>query len=222
MICVSVAEPTVDDVVRVANKAVCDVVEVRLDYLDSVEDLRRIREINKPVIATCMPVWEGGRFSGDEDKRISTLFSILPFCDYITIELKTKKKHRNKIIHEAKKRKIKVILSYHNFKKTETKKRILNTIRKQKKCGADIAKIAYKANNYKDALTVINALTENKTKIPVIAISMGEHGKITRILAPLLGAYLTFAAPEKGKETAPGQLTADEIKKIYETLKVKK
>ena len=44
---------------------------------------------------------------------------------------------------------------------------------------------------------------------------MGELGNISRILTSKFGGFLTFASLEKGKESAPGQLTVDELSKIY-------
>jgi 3-dehydroquinate dehydratase I len=221
MICASIIESTFKGAVGLAVKTKCDLVEIRFDCVKGNYDASGLKQVNKPVIGTCMPVWEGGKFVGSEEERISTIFSILPFCDYITIELATEKSLRDKIVKEAKKKKTKVIISYHDFKKTPGKQEMLNIIRKQVSAGADITKIAFKANSYGDALRTMEILAEKKTTTPIIAISMGEYGKITRVLGPLLGSYLTYAAPEKGKESAPGQLTVEEMNKIQKTLNKK-
>jgi 3-dehydroquinate dehydratase-1 len=126
MICASISEPKFKDVVGLAVRVDCDLVEIRFDCVKGEYDVSGLKQVNKPVIGTCMPMWEGGKFVGSEEERISTLFSILPFCDYITIELRTEKRLRDKIIKEAKKKKIKVIISYHDFKKTPKKKEIMN------------------------------------------------------------------------------------------------
>jgi 3-dehydroquinate dehydratase-1 len=219
MICASIIEPTFKGAVKLAVRTECDLVEIRFDCLKGSYDVSDLKRVNKPVIGTCMPKWEGGRFIGSEEERISTLFSILPFCDYITIELRTEKRLRDKLVKEAKKKKTKVIISYHDFKKTPKKKEIMNIIRKQEAAGADITKVAFKAKSYSDALRAMEILAEKKTTTPIIAISMGEYGKVTRVLGPLLGSYLTYAAPKKGKESAPGQLTVNEMRKIQKTLK---
>jgi 3-dehydroquinate dehydratase-1 len=56
-------------------------------------------------------------------------------------------------------------------------------------------------------------------KLPIIAVSMGDAGKISRVVAPLLGAYLTYASLRKGKESAPGQLSFEEVKRIMAVVK---
>ena len=85
--------------------------------------------------------------------------------------------------------------------------------------GADIAKVAFQANDYKDVINLMSVLLENVVGIPIIAVSMGEYGKISRILGPLLGSYLTFASPAKGREAAPGQLTVEELHTVFDMLK---
>jgi len=84
--------------------------------------------------------------------------------------------------------------------------------------GADIAKVAFQANSYEDVMRLMGVLPENDVGIPVIAVSMGEYGRISRILGPLLGSYLTFAAPAKGQEAAPGQLTVEELHTVFDIL----
>src|SRR3989338_2103945 len=50
-----------------------------------------------------------------------------------------------------------------------------------------------------------------------IVIGMGEFGKMTRILGPMLGSYLTYASTPYG-ESAPGQIDINELKEIYKLL----
>lgn len=219
MICASITEPLVNEMVKTANSTHADIVEIRMDYLREVKGIEKLEEIKKPLIATCMPQWEGGRFKGSEDERISILQDAIKFSDYISIELRTKEVLRNKIINEAREGGVKVIVSYHDFEKTPNEEEILEILKKEQEAGGDIAKIAFMPKNYEDILKTMKVLLENKLKIPIIAISMGELGKISRILGPLFGSYLTFASPGKGKESAPGQLTVDELRKVFEILK---
>jgi len=51
---------------------------------------------------------------------------------------------------------------------------------------------------------------------------MGEEGKISRIMAPYFGSYLSFASLERGAESAPGQLTVEEMREIFRILKDEK
>jgi len=221
MICAPIIESDIDSMVTLANSANSDIVELRLDYLDDKDNdfsnLNKIELINKPKIITCMPEWEGGLFSCDEQNRIEILLEALNFCspsDYVSIELKTKKEFLDKIVIAAKDKKIKVIIAHHNFVETPRKEEILKILNSEILAGADIAKVAFMPEDYGDVLTVLSVLTDNKIKIPVIAISMGEIGKISRVAGLLMGSYLTFASAAKGKESAKGQMGVDEVREV--------
>jgi len=218
MICASITESLVNEMVKTANSTHADIVEIRLDYLKEFEGIEKLKEIRKPLIATCMPKWEGGKFKGSEDERISILQDSIKFSDYISIELRTKADLRNKIINEARENSVRVIVSYHDFEKTPDEEEILEILKNEKEAGGDIVKIAFMPKDYGDVLRTMKVLVENKLEIPIIAISLGELGKISRILGHLFGSYMTFASPGKGKESAPGQLTVDELKKVFDIL----
>jgi len=206
------------NMIEAANFSSADMVEIRLDCLEKYTGAEKLREINKPLIVTCMPKSEGGKFSGTEEERIEMLFEAVQYADYVSLELSTKKDHRERIIYEARTRDTKVIATYHDYKKTPKIKEITEILKKEKMTGADIAKVAFQANDYKDVMNLMSVLLENDIGIPIIAVSMGEYGKISRILGPLLGSYLTFASPSKGQEAAPGQLTVEELHTVFDIL----
>jgi len=78
--------------------------------------------------------------------------------------------------------------------------------------GADIAKIAVASHSEQDTARVL-ALHDSEK--PVVMLAMGEKGKISRIAGPLLGAPFTFVAVSPETATAPGQLTADQMRGLY-------
>ncbi len=222
MICSPIIETEIDAMTTLANQADSDLVELRLDYLKDYSILEKIGEVNKPKIITCMPEWEGGLFKGSENERVRVILDSLEFCDssdYVSIELKTGKENLNKILTAAKKKKIRVIISSHNFRETPKKKEILKILSEEEKAGADIAKVSFMPENHGDVLTVLSVLTDNKLKIPIIAISMGELGKITRVAGLLMGSYLTFASLEKGRESAKGQMSVKEVREALKFFK---
>jgi len=222
MICATLAEPTLEGMVEEAGKTAADLVELRLDFLEESEpDLTLIKKVSKPVVATCMPEWEGGKFKGTEQERVNLLTAVLPNADYVTIELKAEKNLRDALTSEAKKLKVKVILAHHDFERTPALEEIQQTLKREEEAGADVAKVAYNPEKPGDVLTVLQALAEPKVKVPVIALSMGELGRASRILSPMLGGFLTFAAVSAGKRAAPGQLTVGELTAIQANLKQK-
>ena len=130
VVCAPVTETSIDAAVQVSNSAETDLVELRLDFLGDCDGLAAIRRIKKPVIVTCMPKWEGGRFAGTEEERIAILKEVCRYAEYVSVELKTNKILRESIIREARKNKVKVIVSHHDFDKTPADKEIKKTIRK--------------------------------------------------------------------------------------------
>jgi len=220
MICASVIEKSVGAMVRTANSVDADVVELRLDSLNDARGLEKFLSIKKPVIATCMPSWEGGRFKGTEQQRIKILEDALLFASYITIELRTVPRLRNKLVKAAKERNVNVIVAYHDFAKTPSKKRIEGIIAREMRIG-DIAKVAFMPKDVNDVLTLLNVLSEKKQCVQVIALSMGPVGRISRILGPLLGSYLTYGSVSKSRSAGPGQMTVSELHEIFSILKRK-
>ena len=72
-----------------------------------------------------------------------------------------------------------------------------------------ITKIAVKIEELSQNAILFSAL-KNKKK-PLILIGMGEEGLISRIATRVMGGYLTFASLSNGKESAPGQISAEEL-----------
>jgi 3-dehydroquinate dehydratase type I len=223
MICVSIIESDTDSMVKAANNTPTDIVELRLDALSDFSGTSALKKIKKKKIVACMPSWEGGSFHGSEEERVRILSSTLPFADYVTIELRTEKALLDALLREARTAKVKVIIAYHDSKETPEKEKIISILNDEKSAGADIAKVAFMAKDDSDVLRLMQALVElrddPKFKLPIIAVSMGEAGKISRVVAPLLGAYLTYASPRKGKESALGQLSFEEINRIMAVIK---
>jgi 3-dehydroquinate dehydratase type I len=214
MICASVTDKTVAAMVRTANRVNADVVELRLDYLKDSSRIEKLSSIKKPVIATCMPVWEGGRFKGTESQRIKVLEDALSFASYVTIELKTAPHLRARIIKASKIRNVTVIVAFHDFSKTPSKRSVESIIARELQIG-DIAKVAFTSKDAKDVLTLMNVLAEKKPCLQVIALSLGSLGRISRVLGPMLGSYLTYGSVSKNRQAGPGQMTVSELKEIF-------
>jgi len=112
-----------------------------------------------------------------------------------------------------------LIFSYHNFDRTPDEASILSKLVQAQETGADIAKVAVMPENYKDVLTLMNATLKARTehlKIPIISMSMGPEGRVTRLAGSLFGSDLTFAI---GKEaSAPGQIPIGALRQAMKVL----
>lgn len=217
-ICVALMEDDIGKAVRKAVKVDADIVELRLDLMHASSGFSRISRIKKPVIVTCMPLWEGGCFEGSEEERALMLHKALDFASYVTVELNMDGAARAALVSSAKARGVKVIVAHHDFKRTPSYAEIADVLAREEEAGADIAKIAYMPKNQDDVLNVLSAQALSRVGIPVIALCMGELGRMSRVVGPMMGGYLTFAAEDGGRGTAPGQYTLSEMKKIRKTL----
>lgn len=195
---------------------VADLIELRVDYIQGlrIEQLEEFKaRTTKPAIFTCRGKAEGGNFAGAENNRLAIVQKAIDLgFDYVDIELSTLRKYRIN-----KKKGVKLIVSYHNFQKTPSYNFLEKIIEQAYKLGADIAKVAVLANKPEDNKTIFQLILNKKPNQEIIALAMGEQGRITRLLAPLLGGYLTFAAVA-GKTSAPGQIDVKGLKAIYQAM----
>lgn len=218
-ICTSVTASTVDaflEEIKEAEAAGVDIVELRLDFLKDFDPelhlVRIIKACKLPYIVTYRPVWEGGNYDGPEAERLAVLkVAALMGAPYVDVEFKAAS------FFFAEQAEVplttKVILSYHDFKQTPDEATLALLARRMREAGADIVKIAAMANDIADAARMLNLL-RNKTG-PTIALSMGERGQVTRLLAAKYGGYLTFAALSAERASAPGQPDIHKLVQLY-------
>lgn len=207
MICIPITARQNSEAIAELKKAskLADIIELRIDYIETPDLEALLKEKTKPVIVTNRPKNQGGMFSGSEENRISLLKKAASLkADYIDIEHDCVEAITD--IGDTK-----LIVSYHDFDKTPGN--IVEIHNSLTKSGADIAKLVTFANDIDDNFKVFDIL--NKTDFPTIAFCMGEFGQISRILSPVFGGKLTFASLAQGKESAPGQLTINDCNDVY-------
>ena len=212
MICIPITarspEDTVSEMISASKHA--DIVELRIDYIPELQNAEAcieesLKRKTKPVIITNRPEREGGKFNGSEQDRLHLLQKAIDLgADYVDVEY-------DSIKQITRRNSSKIIISHHNFKETpHDLSKIYDDICQQK---PDIVKIVTYANDIIDNIRIFELL--KSAQIPTISFCMGESGYISRILTKKFGGFLTFASLEKGKESAPGQLTVNELSKIY-------
>ena len=222
MICIPITAKTTNEALKLVKTTQADIIELRADFIRdiSIKNLEKIlKNTKKHLIVTVRKSSEGGKFSGSEEKRLELLKKAIELgADFVDIELSSGTNTINQLIKVSKKTKI--IVSHHNFKKTPSNLQVI--YRKIKKTGCDVIKIAVFANSINDNALIFKLIDKaKKDNKKIIALCMGAHGEISRILSPVLGAFLTFGSLEKGKESAPGQIEAKTLKEIYRVNKLK-
>jgi len=189
--------------------------EVRIDLIgDGWQEV--VKQLHKPWIASNRCAEEGGKWEGDEAGRIDKLVKATELgADIVDIELNTR--NLAAVMPVIKKR-AKCLLSFHELEKTPPLDKMKEIVQRQLAAGADICKVITTAQRFEDNLAVLQLIAEfPRTKI--ISFAMGPLGLASRILCPLVGGDFTYASIEEGKESAPGQITAKELRKLYNLIK---
>jgi 3-dehydroquinate dehydratase-1 len=226
MLCASIAEATLPEVMKAVEKAgEADLIEIRADALrePTRELLRRLLEevkaaSGKEVILTLRAEAEGGAFKSGEEERRELLRAGISVADYVDLELGMPA--LQSMVEEAKEGNTRVIISHHDFNSTPSGEQMLRVLRDELRAGADIAKLAVRANNVGDVLRLLEVTLEASRYGRVCTISMGEYGRLSRMASPLFGSVLTYGYVST--PTAPGQLSLVELRQALRILGVKK
>ncbi len=192
-----------------------DIIELRVDMFEdrSIEKiksmLREIKARDLMSILTIRAKWEGGATEIDDTEREKIIRECIDLVDYVDIELSSHdliEKMRELIKEKGKN----LIISYHDFEKTPADEVIKSIIDKSFKYGADIAKYAFYTTTHEDVgrlLTITYDYYKRGKKL--IAIGMGELGKITRVAGYFFGSIITYTFI--GSSVAPGQISIDKL-----------
>lgn len=202
-----------------------DILEVRLDYYeglafgDSVELLGKIRhETTRPILATIRTRQEGGEADLDDDHYSLALTSIITShtADMVDIEAS----HTHGVVLSlcdlCEEHDVVSIISSHNFEETPSNDDMREMLSTMHVLGGDILKLAVMPHDRIDVMRLMKVTTEMSQRInrPLITMSMGDLGKISRISGEITGSVMTFGTA--GKASAPGQIALDEL---YQFLK---
>ncbi len=195
-----------------------DLFEIRLDLMEQPNVAECINFIQKPLLFTNRPQWEGGEYTGSETKRLSLLYdAIEQGAEYIDIELKTDPALRQELLQISKQTETKVIVSNHNFNETPSTAILNDTLSLMIDSGADIGKIITTAHSPTDAARVLALLdTANDKNFQLTAFSMGEYGRISRFATLFLGGYMSYVSSDENQATAPGQFSARQLKDLIQ------
>jgi 3-dehydroquinate dehydratase/shikimate dehydrogenase len=196
-----------------AVEAGAEMIELRMDPLPDVTMADHLQKACAvPCIITCRCEAEGGQSDLSDLERMAFLKSAIESrgnneaTNYVDAEYNT--------IRQVPKHGIdprKLIISSHDYSGRPA--RLYNLLEEMNERPAAVSKVSWSPRSIRDcqeAFELLQARTRS-----TIAICMGEHGAITRILAKKFGAFLTFAAVREDAKTAPGQPTIQELKEVY-------
>ena len=213
--CVSIAEKTpykIKQILKIALKK-SDYAEVRFDFLkieQIPEALETIKKDLNKIVCTLRPKTEGGKFSGNEKERIAILKLIAEYNPFLLdVEFNTLKRNSS-LVRYLKSTKTKLLVSWHDFKKTPSSAELKKKMNQMTKFSSNV-KIVSTAKSTDDSNRMLE-LYSKKGRNNLISFAMGNLGRISRILCLYLGSPYTYVS--LGKAVAPGQFSVDEVKKI--------
>ena len=223
-ICSVIAVRSVQETVKVLknlNTEILDLIELRLDYLETFNETKincLLNEFAIPVIITLRSKQEGGKFQDSEDNRISWIKKLIHLQpDYVDIESCINDEQLYSLISLAERNHVKTILSSNFTEGMPPNQDLINCIDRGKEFGVDLVKIVGFARQIEHNNTIL-AINENGRDLGVktIAFCMGTLGLPSRILCCYYGAPFIYAALDE--QVAPGQLSASVMNKFYELL----
>jgi 3-dehydroquinate dehydratase/shikimate dehydrogenase len=229
-VCVPVCVPNASELSETVARAakLADVIELRLDCLEDgqLEDaFARLAGIitKTPLhfIITNRPAGQGGRRTLDAHERLDfwrvtsellreTNVSERVYADVELDLFESPHAERLRGLLEG----FTLICSHHDFQHTPVDLGAL--YERMARTGARVLKIAAHAEDLTDCARVLGLIERaRRDGLEMIAVSMGEAGLPTRVLATAFGAALTYGSLEAGRETAPGQLSARALRELY-------
>ena len=209
-----------------------DLIEVRLDYL-AVDELQQrkwelpelLRSLTRPVILTLRPTEYGGarsislrdRLLFRRDSPDGTKLDGFEFWDLehdLAQFLRQREDQGWGQLHLGSCDWKQAIVSYHDVVSFPADLDAIFELLLS--MPAAVLKIAVQADDATDCLPVFNLLDRARREgRELIAIAMGQAGVMTRILGPSRGSFLTYGSLDENSASAPGQMTARELREVY-------
>lgn len=230
-VCVPVMGKTTEEVLQQLKSVVAmepDIIEWRGDFFETDNNegylnvLKQMKDVNEniPVIFTIRTDSEGGNkkigwneycdlclFIAEKGKEFNV--------EFVDVEV-FKDDKANELINSLHEKGMNVIGSNHHFDKTPDKEEMVKILGTIEKSGADVCKLAVMPRDKKDVEVLIEASkeTDEKIKAPIITMSMGELGAITRVIPKITKTSVTFAAGVSA--SAPGQPGIKVVRKLLQ------
>lgn len=207
-----------------------DLLEWRVDFFDKIHEPDQVENVavairraagDLPIIFTRRAVHEGGEAIGIDEDHVCALYERLIVAgaiDIIDTELSQPAAHRLRLRASSRAHGVAMILSHHNFDATPTFDAMLEQFLTAEREGADIAKLAVMPRTPSDVLVLLEATVaaSERVSIPLISISMGGLGALSRVCGALVGSALTYAVGES--RSAPGQIPIEALRATLATL----
>ncbi|MDR3368419.1 type I 3-dehydroquinate dehydratase [Rhodoferax sp.] len=208
-----------------------DVLEWRVDFFEQIADSAAVIAAaiaikneagNIPLLFTRRSTMEGGEKIALTEAQVIAMYKAVcesKSIDLIDYEMANDGANIAQVREAAKANGIKLVLSFHNFSFTPGLEALLGKFLLADQLGADVAKVAVMPRDMDDVLTLLTATREasKKLRIPLISMSMGPLGAITRMIGGVFGSALSFAVG--AASSAPGQVPIEDLNTVLRIVK---
>lgn len=216
MICTTIQNRTLEEIIGLleGSEPRIQMAEIRLDRcpLDIEEIESLFSSSDTPLVATCRVVDDGnGTWEEAEEKLTAAVEAGAAFLD---LEIEAPKEVGKRLRRACTEYGTTMIRSSHFFAGTPSDDVLRNTVEKCRKFGGEIVKIAAMAKSGEDVARVLGLYSQEQTsqrQAELIAFSMGETGRASRLECLRLGSPFTYAALNDNEAAAPGQWTYSEM-----------
>lgn len=209
-----------------------DCVEWRVDLFEGALDLSaivhcaaklRVALKDKLLLVTFRTKAEGGNLALEHEAYLHFIRTVLATdcADLIDIEFFTAGTDLSALIEDAHTAGVKVVCSSHDFHKTSPRDALVRRMVAMQQAGADLPKLAVMPQSRTDVLELLAATAEMADlhpETPVITMSMGALGAVSRLAGEAFGSAMTFANP--GQASAPGQVSLNIVNEVLDTLRL--
>ncbi len=203
-----------------------DIIEWRVDFFQAIASTQDVIEVagairekagGVPLILTRRSAREGGRNVPLSESEVVELYSRVcasRAVDLIDYELSNPEESQRALRHASRQNDVGMISSYHNFQFTPSADVLREKLLAGEGLGADVVKVAVMPRNLEDVLTLLAATLRGhrELKIPIISMSMGPYGSLTRMFGFAFGSALTFAVGQSS--SAPGQVPIEDLRVV--------
>lgn len=234
LLCAPLVGSTPDRLLAEAKGVVAqkpDVVEWRADHFEHIADtaavldaLQALRAVvgTLPIIFTRRSMREGGEPISMSDAEVVELYAAVAatrLVDLIDFEMGSDAAHLHSVRESTRASDTRLILSYHNFSDTPSQDRLVERFLEAERLGADVAKVAVMPRDRLEVLTLLaaTAQADTMTRIPLISMSMGPLGSVSRMVGGLFGSSLSFAVGESA--SAPGQIPIGDLAAVFDIIR---
>jgi 3-dehydroquinate dehydratase type I len=191
-----------------------DLFELRLDRLVGMADWveRVLPKLRRPLIITARDPREGGANKLPLRQRRDLLVRFLNRTDYIDVELRSA--HALRLLFDlAEKRRVRRIISFHDFKSTPNARNLAAKARDAKALRADIFKVATRTDTPMELGRLLEFMTSSRSDFGLAVMGIGKLGAISRAMLARAGSVLIYASMRPGSDVE-GQLSLEQLRDL--------